>query len=75
MPKYTYICNKCSKETSLICSFSEKEEHEEKLRCHECNSEDIRQTFRLNIVSDMSSGENGGSQSYGGCCGGGCGCG
>ena len=65
MPTYTYICDKCKRETILLCTFKEKKEHEKTLKCSHCNSNTLNEEFCLNLVGESKcSGKT--------CCGGSC---
>ncbi len=54
MPKYVYKCEKCKKNTCIICSYSNKSKQEISLKCEHCGHNKLYQLFGANFVSKES---------------------
>ncbi len=56
MPEYTFICEKCSTTTSLVCMISEYSNNSKKIKCNSCGGAVYRDFSTDNIGGFVSVG-------------------
>ncbi|MBQ3834452.1 MAG: zinc ribbon domain-containing protein [Elusimicrobia bacterium] len=64
MPLFEFICKKCGKKFEKLVFSTDNE----KLKCPECNSEDVEKQFSTFSANSSGSAKSGGHHCCNGCC-------